>query len=178
MAKFVSNAYYIASLGVGMPRSGSLDADFLFALFEVQRLLRLYADKQASQYGLTRTQWAVLAKVNRSEGLKQTEVAEMLEMQPITLTRLIDKLCDSGLIERRNDVSDRRVNRLYLTKAARPLMAKLATLRSAVTATAFTGFSIPEAHRLVEQLELIKDNVRDALQSANGTAKTKERRYG
>ncbi len=57
-------------------------------------------------------------------------------------------------------------------------MAKLATLRSAVTATAFTGFSIPEAHRLVEQLELIKDNVRDALQSANGTAKTKERRYG
>jgi len=161
-----------------MPRSGSIDADFLFALFEVQRLLRLYADKQASKYGLTRTQWAVLAKVNRSEGLKQTEVAEMLEMQPITLTRLIDKLCDSGLIERRSDASDRRVNRLYLTKAARPLMAKLGTLRSEITATAFTGFNVSDAHRLVGQLETIKDNVRDALQSANGPTKLKERRYG
>jgi MarR family transcriptional regulator for hemolysin len=99
-------------------------------------------------------------------------------MQPITLTRLIDKLCDSGLIERRSDVNDRRVNRLYLTKAARPLMAKLATLRTAITATAFTGLNVPETHRLVEQLELIKDNVRDALQSANGTTKPKERRYG
>ncbi|MCB1412622.1 MAG: winged helix-turn-helix transcriptional regulator [Xanthobacteraceae bacterium] len=161
-----------------MSRSGPIDADFLFALFEVQRLLRLYADKQAAQYGLTRSQWAVLAKVDRTEGLKQTEVAELLEMQPITLTRLIDKLCDSGLLERRNDANDRRVNRLYLTKAARPLMTKLAALRAEIAATAFTGFTVPETHRLVEQLETIKDNVRDALQSANGATRTKERRYG
>lgn len=164
-----------------MTRSGPIDADFLFALFEVQRLLRLYADKQASQYGLTRTQWAVLAKVNRTEGLKQAEIAEMLEIQPITLTRLIDKLCSSGLLERRNDATDRRINRLYLTKAARPLMAKLATLRSEVVATACTGFSHTEVHRLVEQLETIKDNVRDALQTAPGATKLtklKERRYG
>jgi DNA-binding MarR family transcriptional regulator len=161
-----------------MSRSGPIDADFLFALFEVQRLLRLYADKQAAQYGLTRSQWAVLAKVNRTEGLKQTEVAELLEMQPITLTRLIDKLCDSGLLERRNDANDRRVNRLYLTNAARPLMAKLAALRAEVAATAFTGFTVPETHRLVEQLEAIKDNIRDALQSANGATKMKERHYG
>ena len=144
----------------------------------MQRLLRLYADKQAAQYGLTRSQWAVLAKVDRTEGLKQTEVAELLEMQPITLTRLIDKLCDSGLLERRNDANDRRVNRLYLTKAARPLMTKLAALRAEIAATAFTGFTVPETHRLVEQLETIKDNVRDALQSANGATRTKERRYG
>ncbi len=161
-----------------MPRSGTIDADFLFALFEVQRLLRLYADKQAAQFGLTRTQWAVLAKVNRTEGLKQTEVAEMLEMRPITLTRLIDKLCDSGLIERRSDASDRRVNRLYLTPAARPLMAKLAALRAAIAATAFTGFTVPETHRLTGQLETIKDNLRDALQSANGPTRMKERHYG
>jgi MarR family transcriptional regulator for hemolysin len=164
-----------------MTRSGPIDADFLFALFEVQRLLRLYADKQASQYGLTRTQWAVLAKVNRTEGLKQAEIAEMLEIQPITLTRLIDKLCNNGLLERRSDAADRRINRLYLTKAARPLMAKLATLRSEVVATACTGFSHAEVHRLVEQLETIKDNVRDALQTAptaTKLTKLKERRYG
>ena len=57
--------------------------DFLFALFETQRMLRLYADKQATQFGITRAQWAVLAKLERTEGLKQSELAEMMEMQPI-----------------------------------------------------------------------------------------------
>ena len=104
---------------------GSVDMNFLFTLGEVQRLVRAYADKQAARYGITRAQWAVLAKVERTEGLKQTELAEQMEMQPITLTRLIDKLCDNGWIERRGDETDRRVNRLYLRKAARPLLGKL-----------------------------------------------------
>ena len=91
--------------------TGSVDMNFLFALGEVQRLMRAYADKEAARYGITRAQWAVLAKVERSEGLKQTELAEQLEMQPITLPRLIDKLCDNGWIERRGDSNDRRVNR-------------------------------------------------------------------
>jgi len=82
---------------------GSVDMNLLFTLGEVQRLVRAYADKQAARYGITRAQWAVLAKVERSEGLKQSELAELMEMQPITLTRLIDKLCDSGWIERRGD---------------------------------------------------------------------------
>ena len=158
--------------------SETLDANFMFALFEVQRLLRAYADRQASVYGLTRTQWAVLAKIDRSEGLKQAEIAEMLEIQPITLTRLIDKLCDNGLIERRQDVNDRRINRLYLTKAARPLMAKLAVLRSEIVATACTGLDRGERQRLVRSLETIKDNVREALQPATTSTKLKERQYG
>jgi MarR family transcriptional regulator for hemolysin len=161
-----------------MPPAGTIDAEFLFALFEVQRMLRLYANKEAACYGLTRAQWAVLARVDRTEGLKQTEVAETMELQPITLTRLIDKLCESGLIERRSDVNDRRVNRLYLTPAARPLMAKLAALRAGITQTALDGFSVAETHRLVEQLETIKDNIRQALQTAGGTTKIKESRYG
>ena len=107
-----------------MPR-GSVDMHLLFTLGEVQRLVRAYADKQAARYGITRAQWAVLAKVERTEGLKQSELAEQMEMQPITLTRLIDRLCDNGWIERRGDDTDRRVNRLYLRKAARPLLGKL-----------------------------------------------------
>ena len=82
---------------------GSVDMNFLFTLGEVQRMVRAYADKQAARYGITRAQWAVLAKVERTEGLKQSELAEQMEMQPITLTRLIDKLCDNGWIERRGD---------------------------------------------------------------------------
>ena len=160
-----------------MPR-GSVDMHLLFTLGEVQRLVRAYADKQAARYGITRAQWAVLAKVERNEGMKQSELAEQMEMQPITLTRLIDRLCDNGWIERRSDDSDRRVNRLYLRKAARPLLGKLSGLRSELTATALQGIGPADAHRLLGNLETIKENVRNAIQSANEETQKKEQRYG
>ena len=156
---------------------GSVDMNFLFSLGELSRLVRAYADRQAARYGITRAQWAVLAKVERSEGMKQSELAELMEMQPITLTRLIDKLCDNGWIERRGDESDRRVNRLYLKKAARPLLGKLAGLRSELTATALQGISPQDAHRMLAQLETIKDNVRNAIQITE-QEQAKEQRYG
>ena len=157
---------------------GSVDMNFFFALAEVQRLTRVYADKEAARYGITRAQWAVLAKVERAEGLKQSELAEMMEMQPITLTRLIDKLCDHGWIERRGDENDRRVNRLYLRKAARPLLGKLSGLRSELTATALEGINPADAHRLLAQLDLIKENVRNAIQNPANEPSRKEQRYG
>jgi MarR family transcriptional regulator for hemolysin len=157
---------------------GFVDMNFLFTLGEVQRLVRAYADKQASRYGITRAQWAVLAKVERAEGMKQTELAEQMEMQPITLTRLIDKLCDNGWIERRGDETDRRVNRLYLRKAGRQLLGKLSGLRSELTATALDGITPADAHRILTQLELIKENVRNAIQSHEADATRKEQRYG
>jgi MarR family transcriptional regulator, transcriptional regulator for hemolysin len=160
-----------------MPR-GSVDTNFLFTLAELQRVVRAYADRQAARYGITRAQWAVLAKVERFEGLKQSELAEQMEMQPITLTRLIDRLCENGWIERRSDDADRRVNRLYLRKAARPLLGKLSGLRSELTATAMEGINPSDAHRLLAQLELIKDNVRNAIQNMGGDIARKEQRYG
>ncbi|MCG6205748.1 MarR family transcriptional regulator [Rhodopseudomonas sp. HC1] len=156
---------------------GSVDQHFMFTLAEVQRLLRAYADRQAARHGITRAQWAVLAKVERCEGLKQSELAEQMEMQPITLTRLIDKLCDNGWLERRSDDSDRRVKRLHLRKAARPLLGKLAGLRSELTATALAGISPADAQRLLTQMETIKENVRTAIQSCTDQTR-KEQRYG
>jgi MarR family transcriptional regulator for hemolysin len=156
---------------------GPVDMNFLFTLGELQRLVRAYADRQAARYGITRAQWAVLAKVERFEGLKQTELAEQMEMQPITLTRLIDRLCDHGWIERRSDDTDRRVNRLYLRKAAKPLLVKLAGLKAELTATALDGISPSDASRLLGQLEMIKENVRNAIQNAEEDAR-KEQRYG
>ncbi|MGJ4880674.1 MULTISPECIES: MarR family transcriptional regulator [unclassified Bradyrhizobium] len=155
----------------------SVDVNFLFTLGELQRLVRAYADKEAARFGMTRAQWAVLAKVERYEGMKQSELAEQMEMQPITLTRLIDKLAEAGLIERRGDDSDRRVNRLYLKKAARPLLAKLAVLRGDLTDTALQGISAGDAERLMTHLEAIKENVRNALQSLCDEQR-KEQRYG
>src|SRR5215467_2758872 len=130
---------------------GSVDMNFLFTLGEVTRMVRAWADREAARYGITRAQWA--------------ELAEQMEMQPITLTRLIDKLCDNGWIERRGDETDRRVNRLYLKKAARPLLAKLAGLRSELTATALDGINPADAHRMLAQLEIIRENVRNAIQN-------------
>jgi MarR family transcriptional regulator, transcriptional regulator for hemolysin len=159
-----------------MPR-GPVDMNFLFTLGELQRLVRAYADRQAARYGITRAQWAVLAKVERFEGMKQTELAEQMEMQPITLTRLIDRLCDAGWIERRSDDTDRRVNRLYLRKAAKPLLAKLTGLKADITETALEGISPSDANRLLAQLETIKENVRNAIQSDEESAR-KEQHYG
>ena len=157
---------------------GSVDTNFLFTLREVQRLVRAYADKEAARFGITSAQWAVLATVERNEGMKQTELAEAMEMQPITLTRLIDKLCDQGLIERRGDETDRRVNRLYLKKAARPLLGKLAGLRSELTATALDGISPADAHRMLALLDAIRENVRSAIQNTDAQTIRKEQRYG
>ena len=153
------------------------DVNFLFALGELQRLVRVYADKEAARFGMTRAHWAVLARVERNEGMKQSELAEQMEMQPITLTRLIDKLADAGLIERRGDDNDRRVNRLYLQQAARPLLAKLAELKLELTETALAGISGADTQRLMNQLEAIKENVRNALQSLCD-AQRKEPHYG
>jgi DNA-binding MarR family transcriptional regulator len=89
---------------------------------------------------------------------------------------LIDRLCDNGWIERRSDDSDRRVNRLYLRKAAKPLLAKLAGLKSELTATALEGINPSDANRLLGQLETIKENVRNAIQEQEDARK--EQRYG
>jgi MarR family transcriptional regulator for hemolysin len=99
-------------------------------------------------------------------------------MQPITLTRLIDKLCDNDWIERRGDETDRRVNRLYLRKAGRQLLGKLGVLRSEITATALEGINPADAHRLLAQLESIKENVRNAIQNPVSESVKKEQRYG
>lgn len=147
------------------------NVNFLFAVFETQRLLRLYADKLARRYGLTRAQWAVLAKLERTEGQKQAELADIMEMAPISLTRLIDKLCNCGMVERRSDDSDRRVNRLYLTDKARPMLARLTVLRNEITETALAGLAPDDIRRLVSQLETVKDNVREAVQAAGQTDK-------
>ena len=154
-----------------------VDANFLFTLGELQRLVRAYADRQAARFGITRAQWAVLAKVERFEGMKQTELAEQMEMQPITLTRLIDRLCDNDWIERRSDDSDRRVNRLYLRKTGRALLGKMNGLKSEITATALEGISPADAQRLLAQLETVKENVRNAIADAEDDAR-KEQRYG
>ncbi|MGD0332350.1 MAG: MarR family transcriptional regulator [Xanthobacteraceae bacterium] len=156
----------------------SLNREFAFILNDVARLLRTYADHRAAQFGITRAQWVVLVRVQRSEGLNQSELAELLDLQPITLTRLLDKLCDSGLIERRPDPADRRAKRLFLTAAARPLLERLAVLGEETMANTLAGVEPEGVEQMVSKLAIVKDNLRRLIQHRGSDGTAGERRYG
>ena len=145
----------------------SLNREFAFLLNDVARMLRTYADAKAGQFCTTRAQWAVLARLDRFEGLKQSDLAEMLDLQPITLTRLLDRLCTNGLVERRPDPNDRRANRLYLTAAAHPLLERLGEFGEAMMAAAFAGVDRAAIERMVAQLASVKENLRHAIAQGN-----------
>jgi MarR family transcriptional regulator, transcriptional regulator for hemolysin len=154
----------------------SKNREFGFILNDVARLLRTYADHKAAQFGMTRAQWAVLVRLDRFEGLNQSELAEMLDLQPITLTRLLDKLSDSGLIERRPDPDDRRAKRLFLTAAARPLMKELGVLGEETMANVLEGVTPQNIERMIAQLAVVKENLRRLIHQRHTPAG--ERRYG
>src|SRR5215470_6217710 len=149
--------------------------ELAFAINDVARLLRTYADHEARRFGMTRAKWAVLARLDRFEGLKQTELAEMLDLQPISLTRLLDGLADNGLIERRPDPDDRRAKRLFLTPAARPLLGRLTELGEDLMAVALAGLDAAQREALLATLSAVKENLRQATQKKS---ESQDQRYG
>jgi MarR family transcriptional regulator, transcriptional regulator for hemolysin len=161
-----------------LPRS--LNREFGFILNDVARMLKTYADYKASQFGITRAQWVVLVRLDRFEGLKQAELAEMLDLQPITLTRLLDRLAECGLIERRPDPNDRRAKLLYLTAKAKPLLERLGDLGNELMGTALAGVEREHVELMVAQLAIVKENLRQAIQHKNAAASAEhgDRHYG
>jgi len=135
--------------------------EIAFTIMDVARMLKTYADQRARQFGISRAQWAVLIRIERSEGLKQSELAELLDLQPISLTRLLDRLADNGLIERRADPNDRRANRLYLQ-----LLGRLSELGADMMETVLEGLDAKSIDRMLKELATLKDNLRRAI-SAN-----------
>jgi MarR family transcriptional regulator for hemolysin len=128
---------------------------------------------------MTRAKWAVLARLDRFEGLKQAELAEMLDLQPISLTRLLDGLADNGLIERRPDPDDRRAKRLFLTPDARPLLERLTELGEDLMETALAGLEETEVAALLARLSTVKENLRQAVHKKQADKeKVLEPRYG
>ncbi len=137
--------------------------ELAFALNDVARMLRTYSDQRAREVHMTRAQWAVLVKLQRAQGVKQCELANSLEIAPITLARLVDKLTASGLVERREDAADRRANRLFLTDEAAPTLQKLGELGEAVMARALAGLDEETIAGLLAGLQRIKTNLRHEL---------------
>ena len=95
--------------------------------------MRVRADQRARQRGMTRAQWVILSWLERRPGLSQTELAGLVEVEPITVARLIDRLEGRGFVERRADPKDRRINRLHLSEAAVPLLDEIHAHRRALT---------------------------------------------
>ena len=156
----------------------SLNREFAFTINDVARMLKTYADHRAAQFGITRAQWAVLARLDRFEGLKQSELADMLDLQPISLTRLLDRLCGCGLIERRSDPGDRRAKRLFLTPTARPLLERLGDLGEDMMTNALAGLEASNVEQMVAQLAIVKENLRHAIQQRTAAGVTGGQRYG
>ncbi len=133
--------------------------DLLFLLHDLARHLRLEADRRAAAHGMTRAQWVTLMRIERQPGLSQKELAELLEVEPITAARLIDKLEQHGLVERRDDPHDRRIWRLHLRDKALPVLKELGTERAAMLRTISAGVSPERLHDINTDLSHMKARV-------------------
>ena len=145
-----------------MSRTPALRQEVLFQLSDVARAMRTFVDQCARALGMTRAQWVVLLRLERQEGMTQAEMAESLEIQPISLVRLIDRLCEQKLVERRPHERDRRANRLYLTDKGRSTLDRLVPLGREISGDVLASFSDREAGELLQTLLRIKANIRKA----------------
>ena len=133
--------------------------EILFLLHDVARHLRLEADRRAGCHGLTRAQWVILFRLNCQPGLSQKELAEILEVEPITVARLIDRLEEHGMVERRSDPDDRRVWRLHLLPPARPVLDALHQEAAAMRTQATEGLDAATLATVIDALASMKANV-------------------
>jgi MarR family transcriptional regulator for hemolysin len=146
-----------------------------YLLHEVARLLRKRFEQRARNSGLTRSQWQVIAYLSKNEGIHQAGLAELLEIEPITLVRLLDKLEERGLIERRQHPTDRRTWLLFLKEAARPLLLDMQPLAEATRAEALSGVSEEDRDRLFQTLTRMKTNL---IAASRAPVAEKEAYYG
>ena len=134
--------------------------NFAFEVVETARLIRREANKRAAILGATKAQWRVLARLHRGGGgLRQIELADALDVEPITLCRMIDRLEEAGLVERRRDESDRRAWRIHLTEAAAPVLAKLEEMGIAFNADMLAGISKADRETVLRILGQMRDNL-------------------
>ncbi len=150
-----------------------------FLLHDVSRLLRKRFDRRARTIGLTRAQWSVLAHLSRNEGINQAALADILEIEPITLVHQLDKLEAAGWIERRLDAADRRVRLLFITATGRKFLEKMHELGAATRAEALAGVSSAEHDALIDSLIKIKANLSEReTASQTGEIETNESARG
>ena len=130
--------------------------DLMFLLHDVARLLRVDADKRARAHGMTRAQWGILIWLKRQSGLSQKELAELLEVEPITVARLIDRLEARGMVERRPDPKDRRIWRLHLCPPAHGVLREIDRQREQMHTLVTSGLDDAMIDTMTEALITMK----------------------
>lgn len=137
----------------------SVDRHLGFLLHDVARLLRKRFEQKARGMGLTRAQWQVLAQLARREGIHQGGLADILDIEPITLVRILDRLEAASLVERRPHATDRRLRLLYLTPQAHPLLEQIWRLGAETREEALDGVAAADRERLIATLLAMKANL-------------------
>lgn len=135
------------------------ERDLLIVLHDVARQLRTRFDQRARAHGMTRAQWVMLARLARQPGMSQNEMAAICEVEPITVARLVDRLEARGMVERRPDPTDRRINRLHLLDAAESILEEITAYRDEMLAEITDGLDSDQQSALVEYLLHIKNKL-------------------
>jgi len=136
-----------------------LSRNFGFLLNDVARLMRTVYDRRIRELGLTRAQWWVLTHLFRADGITQTALAEVLEIEKPTLGRLLDRLEAKGWVRRTHDARDRRIWRVRLTKEVEPALRTMRAIAAGLRRDALAGLSAAERERFVDSLLAIKSNL-------------------
>lgn len=136
-----------------------LDTSLGFVIHDVSRLLRWEFDRQAARLGLTRAQWSVLAHLQRQQGVQQVDLAQAMDIKPITLARHVDRLEKDGWLCREEDTRDRRAKRLFLTDKAAPMSKALKQVGKGVRQKALSGISDNEFNAFMDLLFRMRGNL-------------------
>ncbi len=123
-------------------------------------------DRRAKSLGLTRAQWSVLAHLRRNEGSNQAAIADVMDLEPITLVRLLDRLEEAGWIERRADPKDRRARLIYLTEKAHPILAKMQELGAQTRTVMMAGIPESAQAEMYEHFLRMRQNLTSPAKSA------------
>lgn len=131
-----------------------------FLTHDIARRSRYWFDARARSKGITRAQWRVLTSLIRMEGPTQSDLAEVLDVERITLCRMVDRLAEAGLVERRADPSDRRVWRLHLTERAAPLVDEITMIANDMEESILSVLSTEQRETLTDLLVTVRDHIR------------------
>ena len=147
-----------------------LKSQLIAQLVESSRILRNYIEQRAKSRGTTRAQWIVLFRLRQQEGLSQVDLADVLELQPISLVRLLDRLVEHGLLERHHDPKDRRANRLFLTASGRQLVDDLDSLRDSIATDVLQDVPTDAIETSLQTLRDVKERIKGLAESPGSIA--------
>lgn len=145
---------------------------FAFLVGDVARLMRKRFEQGVQRLNLTRAQGQVLGQINMNQGINQSTLADRLDIQNMTLTRLVDKLEKAGFVERRADPDDRRMWRLYLTAAAEPILEEMWVVAEEICDDALEGLSGQARDKMIEGLAHARGRLSEQTNGRSGTERT------